>query len=81
VGKAPFSNAPKEYDVYAFESSELEAVTKGVKELLAALKKSGKYTDLRKFTLRCECGVGIIGQQGAVEHTRFTGHSNYSEYS
>ena len=43
--------------------------------------QKGEYTNVNKFTLRCEnCGKGLVGQKEAVAHFKETGHSNFAEY-
>lgn len=52
-------------------------------ELLALeAKNSHQYTDLNKFTLKClECGVHLVGQEGALVHAKETGHSKFGEFT
>ena len=40
-----------------------------------------KFTDTAKFDLRClVCQCGLVGEKGAMEHAKKTGHTNFSEY-
>jgi ubiquitin thioesterase OTU1 len=41
-----------------------------------------RYTDLAKFTLRCEqCSQALVGEREAEKHASTTGHANFIEYS
>ena len=45
-------------------------------------KLEHRYTDLARFTLRCEtCGAALRGEREAEEHAMATGHSNFQEYN
>lgn len=49
--------------------------------LATSLHKDHSFTDVGSFTLRClECGVGVVGNEGAVAHSTATGHASYSEF-
>ena len=53
-----------------------------VKAIAQELKEMRQYTNLAGFDLRCMvCNTGLIGQQGAQEHAKETGHTNFCEYS
>ena len=45
-------------------------------------RKEHRYTDLAKFTLRCEqCGEAFVGERQAELHAGSTGHTNFVEYA
>lgn len=50
--------------------------------LLAAKEQvAGRYTDMAKFTLKCDdCGQALKGQMAAQEHSQTTKHCHFSEY-
>lgn len=54
------------------------------KTLMLAQKarKEHRYTDLAKFTLRCEqCGEAFVGERQAELHATSTGHTSFVEYA
>lgn len=60
--------------------AELAALA--AQELAQERKRSHAYTDVSKFTLRCMvCGKGIVGEKGAVQHAKETGHARFDEYA
>lgn len=49
-------------------------------EVAHEAKKSGQFTDVQNFTLRClVCNRGVMGQAGAQAHAKSTGHTNFGE--
>ncbi|XP_033214738.1 ubiquitin thioesterase OTU1 isoform X2 [Belonocnema kinseyi] len=49
-------------------------------ELAKEANSSRQYTDVQKFTLKCEdCGVMLSGQVAATHHAKDTGHTNFGE--
>ncbi|OQR76037.1 ubiquitin thioesterase OTU1-like [Tropilaelaps mercedesae] len=49
-------------------------------EVAHEAKRSGQFTDMQNFTLRClVCNRGVVGQAGAQAHAKSTGHSNFGE--
>lgn len=52
-------------------------------EILAVEAKNlHQYTDLNKFTLKCQqCDVNLVGQEEAIEHAKKTGHSRFGEFT
>lgn len=76
----PFAGAPEEFATTQFASSD-ERVIALAKELQAEAHRQRQFTDTAKFTLRClVCQAGLVGERGAQEHAKSTGHTNFSEY-
>ena len=49
--------------------------------LVEEAHRARKFTDTSGFTLRClVCQAGLVGEAGALEHAKKTGHANFSEY-
>jgi ubiquitin thioesterase OTU1 len=45
------------------------------------LRAARAFTDLARFSLQCgECGEGLTGQAGAIEHAKNTGHRSFHEF-
>ena len=46
------------------------------------LREERQFTDTKNFDLRClVCNVGLVGEAGAREHAKLTGHQNFGEYT
>lgn len=46
------------------------------------LKEERQFTDTKNFDLRCMvCMQGLVGEAGAREHAKTTGHQNFCEYT
>jgi len=57
------------------------AILEGSLKLAGKLREKKKFTNTATFDLKCEiCGVGLIGEKGAREHAKATGHSSFGEY-
>ena len=55
-----------------------EGVESEVKAIAQELKEKKQFTNLSGFDLRCMvCDTGLIGQRGAQEHAKSTGHTNF----
>ncbi|XP_022710121.1 ubiquitin thioesterase OTU1-like [Varroa jacobsoni] len=49
-------------------------------EVAQEAKRSGQFTDVQNFTLRClECNRGVVGRAGAQAHAKSTGHNKFDE--
>ncbi|KAL7273638.1 ubiquitin-specific protease otu1 [Rhizina undulata] len=67
-------------DIRIFDSDDA-MVLEGALELCRELRKRKYFTDTKNFDLKCnDCGAGLKGEKGAVEHASKTGHMNYGEY-
>ena len=82
VVKELFEGAPEELDVCVFPIAEAEMLLPQANALVAEAHRKRKFTDTSKFTLRClVCQQGLVGQEGAMEHAKKTGHGNFCEYA
>jgi ubiquitin thioesterase OTU1 len=78
--RALFDGASEELDVSVFATTD-EAAMAEARALVAAEHKARKFTDTAGFTLRClVCQCGLVGEAGALEHAKKTGHQNFAEY-
>ncbi len=67
-------------DVTIFESSDA-TVLEQVRQLVEVARAAHRYTDLAKFTIKCnDCNIGLNGQLDAQKHANSFGHFNFSEY-
>ena len=58
-----------------------EGARRAVEAFAADARAKRAFTDLDGFSLRCvDCAKGLVGEGGALEHARETGHSNFCEY-
>lgn len=58
-----------------------EEVEREAKALAQELREKKQFTNLEGFDLRCMvCETGLVGQKGAQEHAKQTGHTNFCEY-
>ena len=83
IVKELFAGAPEELDVCVFsiESGEAEVAMAEAQLLVHEAHTKRAFTDTAKFTLRClVCQEGLVGQEGAMEHAKKTGHGNFCEY-
>jgi len=77
----PLIGKEKGQTLFPVGEKDTERALLGALKLAAELKASGKYTNLAGFSLRCSsCGLGCVGQGGAVAHAKETGHSGFFEY-
>ncbi|KAJ9509210.1 hypothetical protein QJQ45_001496 [Haematococcus lacustris] len=81
---AAFEGAPEELDTRILDLSsprQLAVVEEGATKLVAACHDARMFTNTASFTLRCGvCQVGLKGEREAVDHAKFTGHQNFTEY-
>ena len=77
----PFKNsyAPPEFDVKVFEATE-EVVLEAAVELCKVLQGRHYFTDTAAFEINCNvCGHLCVGEKGATEHAKATGHYDFGE--
>ena len=75
-----FADAPAELDVSVFDVSDASALEQA-RAVAAEARAARQYTDTSSFTLRClVCQKGLVGEKGAQEHAKATGHINFAEY-
>ena len=71
--------APPEFDTKVFDALD-DVVLQNAVELCAVLQGRHYYTDTAGFTLRCNvCGFSAMGEHGATEHAKKTGHMDFGE--
>lgn len=59
---------------------EDESVLQQAEQLAQEAKSSRQYTDVNKFTLKCnQCNQFLTGQVEAQQHAKSTGHTNFGE--
>lgn len=77
----PFKNsyAPPEFDVKIFEATE-EVVLEAAVEICKVLQGRHYFTDTAAFEINCNvCGHLCVGEKGATEHAKATGHYDFGE--
>lgn len=73
------SYAPPEFDVKIFEASE-EVVLEAAVGLCQGLQARHYFTDTAAFEIACNiCGHLCVGEKGATEHAKATGHYDFGE--
>lgn len=76
----PAPGAPEEFGTSCFAPGDAQ-VLRLARALQAEAHAARAFTDTAKFTLRClVCSAGLVGEKGAQEHAKATGHINFSEY-
>ncbi len=71
--------APPEFDTKIFDVVD-SVVLEGAVELCRTLQKRHYYTDTAAFSIRCNvCGRSCVGEKGATEHAKETGHYDFGE--
>lgn len=84
LAMSPFDDAPDEVDqtIFPITDGRIGLAETLAESLVQEDQRKRSYTDTANFTLRCGvCQIGVIGQEGAVEHAQTTGHINFQEYS
>ena len=62
-----------------FDSNDAR-VKQEIMDICMELQKRDNYVDTKNFSLKCmQCGFLIKGQSEAIEHSKKTGHFNFSE--
>jgi ubiquitin thioesterase OTU1 len=77
----PFDKAyaPPEFDTKIFDSHDSVVMTAAI-ELCRKLQGQHYFTDTAGFTIRCNvCGGEFVGEKGATEHAKKTGHYDFGE--
>ena len=73
------ANAPPDFDSKIFNAADL-VVLQGAVELCRMLKGKHYYTDTGAFNVKCNvCGKACVGEKGATEHAKKTGHYDFGE--
>lgn len=76
----PAEGVPEEFGTSVFAATDEHAI-KLARRLQAEAHSARAFTDTARFTLRClVCQAGLVGEKGAQEHAKATGHINFSEY-
>lgn len=71
--------APPEFDTKIFDAAD-PVVLEGAVQLCRILQKRHYYTDTAAFSVRCNvCEKNCVGEKGATEHARETGHYDFGE--
>ena len=51
-----------------------------IMEICKELQKHQKYLDIQMFSVKCmQCNFLMKGQNDVIEHTKKTGHTNFSQ--
>lgn len=59
---------------------EDESIYSQAEQLAKEAQSSRQYTDVDKFTLKCnQCDIHLNGQVEAQQHAKSTGHTNFGE--
>ncbi|KAG8470132.1 hypothetical protein KFE25_008553 [Diacronema lutheri] len=76
----PAQGAPDEFATSVFGAEDAHVLALA-RRLQAEAHGARQFTDTAKFTLRClVCQAGIVGERGAQEHAKATGHTNFAEF-
>ena len=71
--------APPEFDTTVFDSEDQVVLDKAV-ELCKILQSKHYFTDTAGFAIRCNvCGGQFVGEKGATQHAKETGHLDFGE--
>ncbi len=71
--------APPEFDTKIFDAAD-PVVLEGAILLCGILQKRHYYTDTAAFSIRCNvCEKSCVGERGATEHAKETGHYDFGE--
>lgn len=73
------SLTPPDFDTRVFDSDDDVILEKAV-ALCRILQGKHYYTDTASFNIRCNvCGGQFVGENGATEHAKATGHYDFGE--
>ena len=73
------AHLPPEFDVKVFDARDEEVLQKAV-GLCRLLQRQGYFTDTAAFSVKCNvCGGVFVGEAGATEHAKQTGHYDFGE--
>ena len=71
--------ANPDFDTKIFEADDQLVLEKAV-ELCRILQERHYFTDTARFSIRCNvCGTNCVGEKGATEHAKQTGHYDFGE--
>lgn len=71
--------ATPDFDTKIFEADDQLVLQRAV-ELCRILQARHYYTDTAHFGIRCNvCGTNCVGEKGATEHAKQTGHYDFGE--
>lgn len=74
-------SASEEQDLTIFSPNDDTALMQAM-QVAELARIEHRYTDLARFTLRCEdCGEALKGEREAEQHAIKTGHANFAEYN
>ena len=73
------ASAPPEFDTKIFDARD-EVILEKALELCSILQKKHYFTDTAGFHVKCNiCGSVLMGEKGAIEHAKETGHYDFGE--
>ena len=73
------SYAPPDFDTKVFDAQDSVILETAV-ELCRVLQGRHYFTDTAKFSVKChQCGEKFVGENGALEHAKSTGHWDFGE--
>lgn len=73
------SYSSPDLDTRVFDSAD-DLIKQKALELCAELQRMHYYTDTAAFNIRCNvCGAAFVGERGATEHAKDTGHYDFGE--
>ena len=78
---APYTraNAPPDFDTKIFDTDD-PFILEGAVEICKVLQGKHYYTDTAAFSVKCNiCGKACVGEKGATEHAKETGHYDFGE--
>lgn len=79
IAESPIGSLPEGFDVTLFRANDVAAQTSAL-ALAAEARQQHKYTDLARFTIRCEtCGARLVGETDAERHAGETAHTSFVE--
>ena len=71
--------APPEFDTKVFDAAD-PVLLQGAVELCKILQDKHYYTDTAAFSVKCNiCHKDCVGEKGATEHAKETGHFDFGE--
>ncbi|MCJ1459414.1 ubiquitin-specific protease otu1 [Mycoblastus sanguinarius] len=71
--------APPEFDTKIFDAEDSMVLERAV-ELCRVLQGRHYYTDTAGFSVKCNvCGKVTVGERGATDHAKATGHYDFGE--
>lgn len=71
--------APPEFDTKIFDAAD-PVLLEGAVDLCRTLQSRHYYTDTAAFSVKCNiCGKSCVGEKGATEHAKETGHYDFGE--